>query len=66
MPHHQSHRVVVTGLGAVSPIGNSVTEFWQNLTDGVSGVGLATRYDPTDMPYVITAEVKNFDPTNYM
>jgi 3-oxoacyl-[acyl-carrier-protein] synthase II len=66
MPHHQSHRVVVTGLGAVSPIGNSVTEFWENLTHGVSGVGLATRYDPTDMPYVITAEVKNFDPTNYM
>ena len=60
------HRVVVTGLGAVSPIGNDVATFWQGLMAGRSGVAIATRYDPTDIPYVITAEVKDFDPAQYM
>jgi 3-oxoacyl-(acyl-carrier-protein) synthase len=59
------HRVVVTGLGAVSPIGNDVATFWQGLMSGRSGVAIATRYDPTDIPYVITAEVKDFDPARY-
>ena len=60
------HRVVVTGLGAVSPIGNDVATFWQGLMAGRSGVAIATRYDPTDIPYVITAEVKDFDPIKHM
>jgi 3-oxoacyl-[acyl-carrier-protein] synthase II len=60
------HRVVVTGLGAVSPIGNDVATFWQGLMAGQSGVAIATRYDPTDIPYVITAEVKDFDPIQHM
>jgi 3-oxoacyl-[acyl-carrier-protein] synthase II len=66
MSRHHRPRVVVTGLGAVSPIGNTVAQFWEHLCTGVSGVAIATRYDPTDMPYVITAEVKDFDPTQHM
>lgn len=60
------HRVVVTGLGAVSPIGNDVATFWQGLLTGRSGVAIATRYNPNDIPYVITAEVKDFDPSQHM
>jgi 3-oxoacyl-[acyl-carrier-protein] synthase II len=60
------HRVVVTGMGAVSPIGNDVATFWDGLINGRSGVALATRYNPADIPYTITAEVKQFDPVNYM
>jgi 3-oxoacyl-[acyl-carrier-protein] synthase II len=60
------HRVVVTGLGAVSPIGNDVATFWQGLMAGRSGVAIATRYNPADIPYVITAEIKDFDPIQYM
>jgi 3-oxoacyl-[acyl-carrier-protein] synthase II len=60
------HRVVVTGLGAVSPIGNDVATFWEGLLAGRSGVAYATRYDHTDIPYQITAEVKDFDPVQYM
>lgn len=60
------HRVVVTGMGAVSPIGNDVSSFWDGLLAGRSGVTIATRYNPNDIPYTITAEVKDFDPTNYM
>lgn len=59
-------RVVVTGLGAVTPIGLTVGEFWQNLTSGVSGVGPITMFDTSDLPTKIGAEVKGFDPQNYM
>jgi 3-oxoacyl-[acyl-carrier-protein] synthase II len=58
-------RVVVTGLGAVTPIGNSVPEFWQNLTHGVSGVSRITQFDASDLTVQIAAEVKDFDLTNY-
>ena len=66
MPRHIQHRVVVTGLGALSPIGNDVGSFWEGLLSGRSGVALATRYDHNDIPYQITAEVKDFDPQRYM
>ena len=66
MPRHIQHRVVVTGLGALSPIGNDVASFWEGLLSGRSGVALATRYDHTDIPYQITAEIKDFDPLRYM
>ncbi|MBI5956141.1 MAG: beta-ketoacyl-[acyl-carrier-protein] synthase II, partial [Chloroflexi bacterium] len=59
-------RVVITGLGAVTPIGLTVEEFWRNLVDGVSGVGPITRFDPTGFPVRIAAEVKGFDPRDYM
>src|ERR671938_193662 len=51
------HRVVVTGLGAISPIGLNVREYWNNLLAGVSGAGRITAFDPTDLPVQIAAEV---------
>ncbi len=59
-------RAVITGLGAVTPIGLTVEEFWQNLTSGVSGVGPITSFDASDLSTKIAAEVKGFDPKNYM
>ncbi len=59
-------RVVVTGLGAITPIGLTVDEFWRNLTEGVSGVGPITAFDVSDLSCKIGAEVKGFDPRNYM
>ena len=59
-------RVVITGLGAVTPIGLTVEDFWRNLTAGVSGVGPITRFDATGFEVRIAAEVKGFDPRNYM
>lgn len=52
--------VVVTGLGAVSPVGNNVTESWQSVKNGKSGVGKITLFDATDFPVQIAAEVKDF------
>jgi 3-oxoacyl-[acyl-carrier-protein] synthase II len=59
-------RVFVTGLGAVSPIGNDVPTFWKNLTDGVSGAGQITAFDTSDFPVRIGCEVKDFDPSLWM
>jgi 3-oxoacyl-[acyl-carrier-protein] synthase II len=59
-------RVFVTGLGAITPIGNDVPTFWQNLTGGVSGAGPITTFDSTDFPIHIGCEVKGFDPSPWM
>ena len=59
-------RVVITGLGAVTPLGLNVEEFWANVIAGKSGVGLVTRFDTTDFNVKIAAEVKGFDPENYL
>jgi 3-oxoacyl-[acyl-carrier-protein] synthase II len=61
-----SNRVVITGMGAITPVGNSVEEFWGNLKDGVSGIGRVTRFDPSQFTCQIVGEVKGFGPTNYM
>ena len=58
-------RVVVTGLGAVTPIGNSVPEFWKNLVAGVSGAGPITHFDASKFKTQFACEVKNFDPNLY-
>ncbi|HEY8198717.1 MAG TPA: beta-ketoacyl-ACP synthase II [Candidatus Limnocylindrales bacterium] len=58
-----SRRAVVTGLGAVTPIGNDHPTFWRNLVAGVSGAGPITSFDPTGYDVRIAAEVKDFDPT---
>ena len=55
-------RVVVTGLGTLTPIGNNVSQFWDALLRGVSGAGLITRFDSTNFKCKIAAEVKGFDP----
>lgn len=59
-------RVVVTGLGVVSPIGIGHHDFWEALLAGQSGVAKITRFDATDFATQIAAEVKNFDPAAYM
>ncbi|MCB0750256.1 MAG: beta-ketoacyl-ACP synthase II [Ignavibacteriae bacterium] len=59
-------RVVITGLGALTPIGNNVTEFWEGLISGKSGVGLITKFDTTDFATKFACEVKNFNPTDYI
>lgn len=61
-----THRVVVTGMGAISPLGNSVPAFWQAMLEGQSGVALATHYDIADFPYVLAAEVRGFEPRDHM
>ncbi|MEW5992892.1 MAG: beta-ketoacyl-ACP synthase II [Candidatus Zixiibacteriota bacterium] len=59
-------RTVVTGIGVMSPLGNSFEELWQNLLAGKSGVGPVTRFDVTDYPTRIAAEVKDFDASVYI
>lgn len=61
-----SRRVVISGLGVISPIGNDLSTFWNNLIAGTSGVGPVTQFDASDYPTRIAAEVKNFDPLDYM
>ncbi len=61
-----SQRVVITGLGAMSPLGQTVTELWEGLVAGRSGIGPITQFDPEDMPTKIAGEVKGFDPTKWI
>ncbi|MBV9388811.1 MAG: beta-ketoacyl-ACP synthase II [Chroococcidiopsidaceae cyanobacterium CP_BM_ER_R8_30] len=59
-------RVVVTGLGAITPLGNNVSQYWQNLLQGCSGVGPITLFDASQHNCQIAAEVKGFDPSDYL
>ena len=59
-------RVVVTGLGAITPVGNDVPEFWENLVNGVSGAGPITHFDASQFKTQFACEVKNFDVTKYI
>lgn len=59
-------RVVVTGMGTITPIGNDVKSFWDSLVSGKNGIGKLTRFDTTDFKVKLAAEVKDFDPTLYM
>jgi 3-oxoacyl-[acyl-carrier-protein] synthase II len=61
-------RVVVTGLGAVTPIGNNVKDFWSNLVSGVSGIDVIKRFDPVaiGLPVIIAGEVKNLNPEQFL
>lgn len=61
----ESKRVVVTGLGAITPIGNTVKDFWSGLISGKNGVGPITHFDSTNYKTRFAAEVKDFDPLNY-
>ena len=58
-------RVVVTGLGVLAPNGNSVSEYWNALTAGQSGIDYITNFDTTDFPVKIAGELSNFDPEQY-
>ena len=59
-------RVVITGLGAVTPVGLTADESWQAVKNGVCGIAPITQFDPTGMKVQLAAEVKGFDPVNYM
>lgn len=61
-----SRRVVITGMGAVTPVGNNVAQYWDNLKKGVTGIGEITRFDTSEFKVKLAAEVKNFDITNYI
>ena len=60
------NRVVITGMGAVTPIGNDVASFWQGLCAGRCGVGPITKFDASEYKVKVAAEVKDFDPSQYM
>ena len=59
-------RVVVTGLGAITPLGKSVSEYWDGLTNGVSGADTITQFDTAKFKTKFACEVKDFEPTNYL
>src|SRR5262244_3852744 len=59
-------RVVITGVGAVTPVGNTAEEFWQALMEGRSGIGPITRFDTTGFDTRIAGELKGFDPLKYL
>lgn len=59
-------RVVITGLGAISPVGNTAAEFWQALLAGKSGIGPITRFDAAEYDAKIAGEVKDFEPTAFI
>lgn len=61
-----SRRVVVTGLGAITPIGLSVEEFWQSVKEGKIGFAPITKFDTSEYKCHIAAEVKGFEGKNYM
>ena len=61
-----TRRVVVTGLGALTPIGNTVTDFWNNLLNGVSGADRITRFDASLFKTQFACEVKDFNPTDFL
>jgi 3-oxoacyl-[acyl-carrier-protein] synthase II len=61
----QLKRVVVTGLGALTPIGNTIPEYWENLINGVSGADTITRFDASKFKTKFACEIKGFDPNNF-
>lgn len=65
-PKKMKRRVVVTGLGAVTPIGNTADLFWEACKEGKIGIGPITKFDTSDYKVKLAAEVKNFDPKEYM
>ena len=62
----KKRRVVVTGLGALTPIGNSARELWDGLLEGKNGIDLITKFDASNFETKFAAEVKGFDPENYL
>lgn len=60
------NRVVITGMGAITPLGNDVATFWNNLKEGVNGIAPITKFDKKDLDVHVAAEVKNFNAADYM
>lgn len=61
----ENKRVVITGMGTINPLGNNVEETWKNVLAGKSGVGPVTKFDPSNIPCKIAAEIKDFDYKKY-
>src|SRR4051812_41098269 len=61
----QLKRVVVTGLGALTPLGNNVDDYWNGLINGTSGAGMITKFDASKFKTRFACEVKGFDPNNF-
>ena len=59
-------KVFITGLGVISPVGNTVDEMWGNIRNGVSGIGRTTRFDPSRVDAKVSGEIKNFDVSKYV
>lgn len=59
-------RVVVTGMGALTPLGNSVDDYWKGLINGVSGADFITRFDASKFKTKFACEIKNFEPTDFL
>ncbi|BAZ33098.1 beta-ketoacyl synthase [Cylindrospermum sp. NIES-4074] len=66
MTDYKRNRVVVTGVGAITPIGNTPDEYWKGLSSGRNGIGYITHFDASNHDCRIAGEVKNFDPHDYM
>ena len=64
--YDKSRRVVITGMGALTPLGNSVDEFWQGCVEGRSGIDWIRLFDNSAYPVKVDGEVRDFDPTDYM
>lgn len=62
----KKNRVVITGVGAITPVGKNAEEMWKNIVDGQSGVDFITRVNREDFPVSVAAEIKDFDPVDYM
>ena len=59
-------RIVITGMGAVTPVGIGVDEYWKNITAGESGIDTIKTFDPSELAVQIAGEVKNFNPSDYL
>ena len=66
MANLEKKRVVITGMGAITPIGNTLADYWQGLLSGRNGIDTITAFDPTQHGSQIAGEVKGFDPLDYM
>ncbi len=62
----QLKRIVITGMGCLTPLGNSITEYWNNLRNGVSGCDFITLFDASKFKTRFACEIKNFDPNNHL
>ena len=59
-------RVVITGMGVISPVGSSIPEFWESIAAGISGIDRVTHFDPTDFRTQLAGEVKGFEPEAFL
>ena len=66
MTNIEKKRVVVTGLGAITPIGNTLADYWQGLLSGANGIGPITHFDASNQACRFGGEVKDFDPHQYL